>query len=38
VDPKKVADFLNWKAPKDVHGIKSSIGMARYYLLGAFDF
>jgi hypothetical protein len=31
VDPKKVADILNWKAPKDVHGIKSFIGMARYY-------
>jgi hypothetical protein len=31
VDPKKVADILNWKAPKDVCEIKSFIGMARYY-------
>jgi hypothetical protein len=31
VDPKKVADILNWKAPKDVRGIKSFIGMAGYY-------
>jgi hypothetical protein len=31
MDPKKVADILNWKAPKDVRGIKSFIGMARYY-------
>ena len=31
VDPKKVADILNWKAPEDVHGIKSFIGMDGYY-------
>jgi hypothetical protein len=31
VDPKKVADILNWKAPIDGRGIKSFIGMARYY-------
>jgi hypothetical protein len=31
VDPKEVADILNWKAPTDVWGIKSFIGMARYY-------
>jgi hypothetical protein len=31
VDPKKVVDILNWKAPKDVRGIKSFIGMAGYY-------
>jgi hypothetical protein len=31
VDPNKVADILNWKAPKDVREIKSLIGMARYY-------
>jgi hypothetical protein len=31
VDPKKVADILDWKAPRDVRGIKSFIGMARYY-------
>jgi hypothetical protein len=31
VDPKKVADILDWKALRDVHGIKSFIGMARYY-------
>ena len=31
VDPKKVATILDWKAPKDVQGIKSFIGMAGYY-------
>jgi hypothetical protein len=31
VDPKKVADILNWKAPTDAQGIKSFIGMAEYY-------
>jgi hypothetical protein len=31
VDPKKVVDILNWKAPKDVRGIKSFIGMVGYY-------
>jgi hypothetical protein len=31
VDPKKVADILNWKAPTDARGIKSFIGMVGYY-------
>jgi ribonuclease HI len=31
VDPKKVTTILDWKAPRDVWGIKSFIGMARYY-------
>jgi hypothetical protein len=31
VNPKKVADILNWKAPTDARGIKSFIGMAGYY-------
>jgi hypothetical protein len=31
VDPKKVTDILNWKAPTDARGIKSFIGMAGYY-------
>jgi hypothetical protein len=31
VDPKKVAYILDWKAPRDVHGIKNFIGMAGYY-------
>jgi hypothetical protein len=31
VDPKKVADILNWKAPTDTRGIKSFIGMAEHY-------
>jgi hypothetical protein len=31
VDPKKVAAILDWKAPKDVRGIKSFIVMASYY-------
>jgi hypothetical protein len=30
MDPKKVAAILDWKAPKDVRGIKSFIGMAGY--------
>jgi hypothetical protein len=28
---KKVAAILDWKAPKDVRGIKSFIGMVGYY-------
>jgi hypothetical protein len=31
VDPKKVADILIWKAPKDVRGIKCFIRMVGYY-------
>jgi hypothetical protein len=31
VDPEKVTSILDWKAPKDVRGIKSFIGMAGYY-------
>jgi hypothetical protein len=31
VDLKNVADILDWKAPRDVWGIKSFIGMAGYY-------
>jgi hypothetical protein len=31
VDPKKVIAILDWKAPKDVRGIESFIGMAGYY-------
>jgi hypothetical protein len=31
VDPNKVADILDWKAPRDVQEIKSFIGMAGYY-------
>jgi hypothetical protein len=31
VDSKKEAAILDWKAPKDVRGIKSFIGMAGYY-------
>jgi hypothetical protein len=31
VDPKKVAVILDWKAPKDVRGIKCFIGMTGYY-------
>jgi hypothetical protein len=31
VDPKKVGDILDWKAPRDVQEIKSFIGMDRYY-------
>jgi hypothetical protein len=31
VDPKKVADILDWKASRDFRGIKSFIGMVGYY-------
>jgi hypothetical protein len=31
VDPKKVAAIMDWKAPKDVRGINSFIGMVGYY-------
>jgi hypothetical protein len=31
VDPKKLEDILNWKAPKDVRGFKSFIRMVEYY-------
>jgi hypothetical protein len=31
VDSKKVADIMDWKAPRDVRGIKSFIRMAGYY-------
>jgi hypothetical protein len=31
VDPKKVTTILDWKAPKDVRGIKSFIRMVGYY-------
>jgi hypothetical protein len=31
VDPNKVAAILGWKAPKDVWGTKSFIGMVGYY-------
>jgi hypothetical protein len=31
VEPRKVAVILDWKAPEDVRGIKSFIGMAGYY-------
>jgi hypothetical protein len=31
IDPKKVTSILDWKATKDVRGIKSFIGMAGYY-------
>jgi predicted CoA-binding protein len=31
VDPKKLADILDWKTLRDVHGIKSFIEMVRCY-------
>jgi hypothetical protein len=31
MDPNKVEDILNWKATKDVRGIKGFIGMDGYY-------
>jgi hypothetical protein len=32
MDPKKVVDILDWKAPRYVRGIKSFIGMVGYCL------
>jgi hypothetical protein len=31
MDPKKVAAIMDWKAPRDVRGIKSFIRMVGYY-------
>jgi hypothetical protein len=31
VDSKKAADILDWKALRDIRGIKSFIGMTGYY-------
>jgi hypothetical protein len=31
INPKKVTAILDWKASKDVRGIKNFIGMAGYY-------
>jgi hypothetical protein len=31
MDPKKVVDIMVWKAPRDVRGIKSFIGMVGNY-------
>jgi hypothetical protein len=31
MDPKKVADIMDLKAPRDVRGNKSFIGMVGYY-------
>jgi hypothetical protein len=31
MDPKKVADIMDWKAQRYVRGIKSFIGMVGYY-------
>jgi hypothetical protein len=31
IDPEKVTAILDYKAPKDIRGIKSFIGMAGYY-------
>jgi hypothetical protein len=38
VDLKKVAAILDWKAPKDVRGIKSFFGMDSYYRCFIEDF
>jgi hypothetical protein len=31
VDPSKVQDVLNWKAPTSVSDIRSFLGLAGYY-------
>jgi hypothetical protein len=31
IDPSKVQDVLNWKAPTNVNEIRSFLGLAKYY-------
>jgi len=31
VDPSKVQEVLDWKAPTSVHEVRSFLGLARYY-------
>jgi hypothetical protein len=31
VDPTKVQEVLNWKAPTSVHEVRSFLGLAGYY-------
>jgi hypothetical protein len=38
VDPSKVEAVSKWKQPSNVSEVRSFLGMAGYYLLGAFGF
>ena len=31
VDPKKVQAVADWMVPKDVHGVRSFLGLANYF-------
>jgi hypothetical protein len=38
VDPAKVQEVLNWKAPISVHKVQSFLGLAGYYHRFILDF
>jgi hypothetical protein len=31
VDPEKIRAMTDWKVPKDVHGVRSFVGLANYF-------
>jgi hypothetical protein len=31
VDPEKVRAVADWKVPRDVHGVRSFLGLANYF-------
>jgi hypothetical protein len=31
VDPKKIRAVADWKVPKDVHGVRSFLGLPNYF-------